>query len=950
MKTLIRLSLAVVVIVSMRVVPSMDVRADEPTVPAGSEMQEALDQLDSLLGTAGASNNVPPDVRSELSGLQAKFQSLQGDLSSRDKELETSAAALAEAAARLKNLQDENQILKEEIENQHHRIEKAEAERSQAKADFERLFKDETKAGDLGAESARQAAEIERLKGELAVALTASEALGKTLEDERSNKPAPAAGGDSARVRELEASVEEMKNIDAQRKAAMDDLFKQLAAQKKDLGARDQMLAEKQAELDAEKARVAERDRDLASRDEAIVAGRTALTERQQELEAQERALTEARRQADAAAATLGGRETDLQALRRELDEIKLIDAQRRKTLDETLASLATAEQRVTRLNAELDEARTAKQTELDAEKALVTERDLRLASLEEAIAASQTTLTARQQELETQEKALADVRRQAESTAATLAARETDLQGLRGELDQVKLVDAQRRKTLDETLVSLATSEQRIATLVREMDEARAQHTASAEDSAAKVAMLTTRNALLEGEVARMERDVKAAEADRDATLAQATELRNTLKAGDANVVDLEAQVARLTAVDAQRRKAMDQVLLDTAMLEQDKTRLALEVQRLTDTVALKGSVPDAQASDLAEQVRNENSALKARVAKLEKNLQEARDASAVVTESIPPAAGADVAAVLAPVEQAGWQQDKQRLETQLSELRGTAAQDAERIETMTRDLAQAQQSALELTARVKELESRNTDVRESDLFKELEQVNSMLREKMIEVEADRQRLAKLAENAANTESAQVKTIETHTARLAEMDKALTDAQAREDEYKELIERVVPQVEALEQQITALTQERQDLTNRLLQRDEDLQSLKVELERREHRLAKAERVADVLEKARTEVLRTGDSEKLNMHYNMASVYARDGKFAEAENEYLQALRIDPTDADVHYNLGILYDDEMKQPEKAMVHYRRYLQLNPHGPDADQIRNWLMRLEMQAQR
>jgi len=82
----------------------------------------------------------------------------------------------------------------------------------------------------------------------------------------------------------------------------------------------------------------------------------------------------------------------------------------------------------------------------------------------------------------------------------------------------------------------------------------------------------------------------------------------------------------------------------------------------------------------------------------------------------------------------------------------------------------------------------------------------------------------------------------------------------------------------------------------------------------------------------------------------MASVYARDGKFAEAENEYLQALRIDPTDADVHYNLGILYDDEMKQPEKAMVHYRRYLQLNPHGPDADQIRNWLMRIEMKAQR
>lgn len=834
MKTLTRLSLAVVVMVAMLVVPSMGVRADDQPVPASAEMQEALAQLDSLLGTAGASNTVPPDALSELSGLQAKFQRLQGDLSSRDQELKTSAAALAEVTARLKNLEDENQILKDEIEHQHRRVEKAEAEQRQAKADFERLFKDDAKAGERDAENARQAAEIERLKGELSAALAASEAIGKTLEDERSRKPEPAAGGDSARVRELEASVDEMKDIDAQRKVAMDDLFKQLAAQKKDVGARDLMLVEKQSELDAEKARVAERDRDLASRDETI--------------------------------------------------------------------------------------------------------------------AARQSELTTRQQELVTLETTLADVRRQTETTAATLAVRETELQGLRGELDQVRLVDAQRRKTLDETLASLATSEQRVTTLGRELDEARAQHTASAEDTAAKVAMLTTRNALLEGEVARMERDVKAAEADRDAALSQANGLRETLKATDANVVDLEAQVARLTAVDTQRRKAMDQVLLDTATLEQDKTRLTLEVQRLTEAVAQKSDVPEAQVSGLAEQLRNENSVLQARVAELETALQGARDASAVVAESTPPATGGDVAAVLAPVEQAGWQQDKQRLEAQLSELRGTAVQDAERIETMTRDLVQAQQNAVELAARVKELESRKSDVRESDLFKELEQINSMLREKMLEVEADRQRLAKLAEDAARTESVQAKTIETHTARLAEMDKALTEAQAREAEYKELIERLVPQVEALEQQITALAQERQDLTSRLLQRDEDLQALKVELERREHRLAKAERVADVLEKARTEVLRAGDREKLNMHYNMASVYARDGKFADAENEYLQALRIDPTDADVHYNLGILYDDEMKQPEKAMVHYRRYLQLNPHGPDADHVRNWLMKIEMKAQR
>jgi tetratricopeptide (TPR) repeat protein len=142
----------------------------------------------------------------------------------------------------------------------------------------------------------------------------------------------------------------------------------------------------------------------------------------------------------------------------------------------------------------------------------------------------------------------------------------------------------------------------------------------------------------------------------------------------------------------------------------------------------------------------------------------------------------------------------------------------------------------------------------------------------------------------------------------------------------------------------------REAMSARLLQREEEVASLQVELEKREHRLARAERVADVLEQTRSEVEQAQQMQRLNMHYNMASVYAREGRFAEAEYEYLQALRLDPSDADVHYNLGILYDDQLEQPEKALLHYRRYLQLNPHGEDADSVRNWVMRLEMREQR
>lgn len=794
MKTIRQLLIFALCSVSVMLAIPVVALAEDTLLSSDDEIQESLVELDSLLQSA--SGEVAPPV--------------------------------AEMQAQLKNISDENQILKAEIDRLNRQLEKVEAERIQAKADFEKLFAKGAKATDNDAEQARLAATVERLKRELSAARETNETLRQA--QARANEPETAAGGDSNRVRTLQAAVDEMKDVDAQRKAAMDDLFKQLALQKKNVASRDQMLADLQAALDAEKARVSERDKALSDRD---------------------------------------------------------------VTLAESEAALASRQQVITAL-----------------------------------------------------EGNVAEARRQAQDTAAALAARESDLAGLRAELEQIKLVDAQRRKTLDETLASLATAEQRGKTLGEDLDRARAQYTASSEETAAQIAALTSRNSLLEGEIARMERDVKAAVADRDAALAQVSELQSLLAARDAQVVDLEAQAARLAAVDVQRRKAMDQILLDTATLEQDKARLELDVQRLTLKAATQPPGNDnAAASEQLVELKNANASLQARVAELEGALRDARAATGAEASTV--SATDAMGAVAVPGD---WQQERQQLEVQLSELRNGAARDADQLETMTRKLSQAQQNVLELTARINDLESRKTDVRESDLFKELQQINTALREKMIEVEADRQRLAKLADAAASTEAAQAKEIETHTARLAEMDAALSEAVARETEYKEFIERLVPQVETLEQQVVSLTQERQDLTGRLLRRDEDLQALKLELERREHRLAKAERVASVLEKARAEVLRAGDREKLNMHYNMAAVYARDGKFEQAENEYLQALRIDPADADVHYNLGILYEDEMKEPEKATSHYRRYLQLNPHGPDADRVRTWLMKLEMKAER
>ena len=76
------------------------------------------------------------------------------------------------------------------------------------------------------------------------------------------------------------------------------------------------------------------------------------------------------------------------------------------------------------------------------------------------------------------------------------------------------------------------------------------------------------------------------------------------------------------------------------------------------------------------------------------------------------------------------------------------------------------------------------------------------------------------------------------------------------------------------------------------------------------------------------------------MQFNMAVVYAKEGRSKDAEREYLHALRMDPEDTDVHYNLGILYEESLNDPKRASMHYRIYLRFKPSGAESAMVSNW----------
>jgi len=116
---------------------------------------------------------------------------------------------------------------------------------------------------------------------------------------------------------------------------------------------------------------------------------------------------------------------------------------------------------------------------------------------------------------------------------------------------------------------------------------------------------------------------------------------------------------------------------------------------------------------------------------------------------------------------------------------------------------------------------------------------------------------------------------------------------------------------------------------------------LRQELMARELELAKANNEVERLKDIVKRIYEANKREVVALHYNKAAVYRTGSLYKKAEEEYLAALAIDPNDADVHYNLGILYDDNLKDKKKAKEHYQKFLELAPNDEDAAKVQEWL---------
>lgn len=78
-------------------------------------------------------------------------------------------------------------------------------------------------------------------------------------------------------------------------------------------------------------------------------------------------------------------------------------------------------------------------------------------------------------------------------------------------------------------------------------------------------------------------------------------------------------------------------------------------------------------------------------------------------------------------------------------------------------------------------------------------------------------------------------------------------------------------------------------------------------------------------------------------YFDLGNVLDETGRVGEAIQTYGTALQLAPTYADAHYNLALAYE-KVKEPRKALRHWRAYVKLDTVGPWSLHARNQIQRI------
>jgi len=78
-------------------------------------------------------------------------------------------------------------------------------------------------------------------------------------------------------------------------------------------------------------------------------------------------------------------------------------------------------------------------------------------------------------------------------------------------------------------------------------------------------------------------------------------------------------------------------------------------------------------------------------------------------------------------------------------------------------------------------------------------------------------------------------------------------------------------------------------------------------------------------------------------YFDLGNVLDETGRVQEGIQTYKMAVQLAPTYADAHYNLALAYE-KVREPRKALKHWRSYIKLDTTGPWSVHARNQIQRI------
>lgn len=161
---------------------------------------------------------------------------------------------------------------------------------------------------------------------------------------------------------------------------------------------------------------------------------------------------------------------------------------------------------------------------------------------------------------------------------------------------------------------------------------------------------------------------------------------------------------------------------------------------------------------------------------------------------------------------------------------------------------------------------------------------------------------------------------------------------------YLESNSKLKAEVEGLQKDLTDTVEIMKEKEARLQELEEQLQAEPKTVSSKEDGGDDNEEMIAQIDKLKGEMAQLEEKrqkERASFDYNLGVAYTKAGLFEEAVSAYESSLEKIDNNPEAHYNLGLLLKRGNKNPEKAVLHFQRYLELSPEAEDKDEVQEWV---------